>query len=64
MAYVTYTTLALVCGTFDQKTSDRSYMLFTREAGMLFASARSVREERSKQRYASTRFFSSEGVLN
>lgn len=29
-----------------------SYLLFTREAGMLWASAKSVREERSKHRYA------------
>ena len=52
MAYVTYTTKALVCGTFDRNTADRSYLLFTREAGMLYADARSVREERSRQRYA------------
>lgn len=52
MAYATYTTKALVCGTFDRNTADRSYLLFTREAGMLYAAARSVREERSKQRYA------------
>lgn len=52
MAYITYTTKALVCGTYDNKTSDRSYLLFTREAGMLYASARSVRVEKSKQRYA------------
>ncbi len=52
MAYVTYTTQALVCGTFNRNTSDSSYLLFTREAGMLYADARSVREERSRQRYA------------
>jgi len=52
MTYVTYTTKALVCGTFNRNTSDRSYLLFTREAGMLYADARSVREERSRQRYA------------
>lgn len=52
MAYVTYTTKALVCGTFNRNTADCSYLLFTREAGMLYADARSVREERSKQRYA------------
>lgn len=47
-----YTTEALVCGSRDSNTSDRSYLLFTREAGMVWAMARSVREERSKQRYA------------
>lgn len=52
MAYQTYTTDALVCGTFNRNTADRSYLLFTREAGMLYADARSVREERSRQRYA------------
>jgi recombinational DNA repair protein (RecF pathway) len=52
MAYQTYITEALVCDSIDSQTSDRSYLLFTREAGMLYASARSVREERSKQRYA------------
>lgn len=52
MAYVTYTTEALVCGTFNRNTADGSYLLFTREAGMLYADARSAREERSRQRYA------------
>lgn len=56
MAYSTYITEALVCGVRDSKTSDRSYLLFTREAGMLFASARSVRKESSKQRYALQEF--------
>ncbi len=52
MSYQTYITEALVCGTFDSKSSDRTFLLFTREAGMLYASAQSVREERSKHRYA------------
>lgn len=52
MSYQTYTTEALVCGTFNRNTADRSFLLFTREAGMLYADARSVREERSKQRYS------------
>ncbi|MEX0917766.1 MAG: recombination protein O N-terminal domain-containing protein [Candidatus Paceibacterota bacterium] len=52
MAYQTYTTEAVVCGSYDRNTSDRSYLLFTHDAGMLYATARSVREERSKQRYA------------
>ena len=52
MAYVTYTTEALVCGTFKRNTSDSSYLLFTREVGMLYADARSVRVEKSRQRYA------------
>ena len=56
MAYATYITDALVCGVKDSNTSDRSYLLFTRTAGMLFANARSAREERSKQRFALQEF--------
>lgn len=52
MSYKTYTTEALVCGTFARNTADGSFLLFTKEAGMLYASAKSVREERSRQRYA------------
>ncbi len=52
MAYQTYITEALVCGSFDSQTADRSFLLFTREAGMIYAHAKSIREERSKQRYA------------
>ena len=56
MAYQTYITEALVCGSRDNNTSDRSYLLFSRDAGMVWATARSVREERSKQRYALQEF--------
>jgi recombinational DNA repair protein (RecF pathway) len=52
MSYKTYTTEGLVCGSRASNTSDKSYLIFTKDAGMLFAHARSVREERSKQRYA------------
>jgi len=52
MAYATYITEAMVCGTRHRNGSDSSFLLFTREAGMLFADAKSVREERSRQRYA------------
>jgi DNA repair protein RecO len=52
MAYQTYITEAIVCGVTDSQTSDRSYLLFTREAGMVYAHAKSVREERSKHRYS------------
>ncbi len=52
MAYKAYITEALVCGSEDRLTSDRSLHLFAREAGMLRANVKSVREERSKQRYA------------
>lgn len=52
MAYTIYNTDAFVCGSYDRNTSDREFYLFTREAGMVRARAKSVREERSKQRYA------------
>ncbi len=52
MSYQTYTTEAIVCGSQDSRSADRSFLLFTRDAGMLWATARSVREERSKQRHA------------
>jgi DNA repair protein RecO len=52
MAYKAYITEAIVCGSEDHNTSDKSYLLFSRDAGMVWATARSVREERSKQRYA------------
>lgn len=52
MSYTTYTTEAIVCGSKDSHTSDRSFLLFTHDGGMLWATARSVREEKSKQRYA------------
>ncbi len=56
MSYKTYITDALVCGSRTQNTADKSYLLFTREAGMLYATARSVREERSKQRFSLQEF--------
>lgn len=56
MSYKTYITEALVCGSRASNTSDKSYLLFTREAGMLYAAAKSVREERSKQRFALQEF--------
>lgn len=52
MSYATYITEALVCGTYNRNTADRTYRLFTKEAGMIYADAKSVREEKSKQRYA------------
>ena len=52
MTYQTYITEAIVCGSFDSNTADKSFLLFTRRGGMIYATARSVREERSKQRYA------------
>lgn len=56
MGYKTYTTEAIVCGSKDAFTSDRSYLLFTEHAGMLWATAKSVRVESSKQRFALQEF--------
>lgn len=52
MAYRVYITDALVCGHKNRNTSDVAYQLFTREAGMIWATAKSVRMEKSKHRYA------------
>lgn len=52
MSYQTYISEALVCGTWDRNTADKSILLFAREAGMVYVQAKSVRKESSKQRYA------------
>ena len=52
MPYKVYITDALVCGHKNLNTSDKVYQLFTREAGMLWVTAQSVRMEKSKHRYA------------
>ncbi|MDZ4284360.1 MAG: recombination protein O N-terminal domain-containing protein [Patescibacteria group bacterium] len=51
MAYQTYTTDALVIGSKNRLTADRMVALFTREAGLVYARAVSVRREQSKLRY-------------
>jgi recombinational DNA repair protein (RecF pathway) len=52
MAYQTYITEAIVCGSWNRNTADKSILLFSREAGMVYVQAKSVRKEISKQRYA------------
>lgn len=47
-----YTTDALVCGSYDRNGADRTFLLYTASFGMIYATARSVREERSRQRHA------------
>lgn len=54
--YHIYTTEALVCGSFLHGTADKVFLLFTKDLGMLYATAKSVREERSKQRFALQEF--------
>lgn len=51
MAYQTYTTDAVVVGSEDRLTADRTYVLFTRDVGLIYARAVSVRREQSKLRY-------------
>jgi DNA repair protein RecO len=52
MAYSTYTTDAIIISMRDRMGSDRMVRLLTEELGMLDARASSVREEKSKMRYA------------
>jgi len=51
MSHLIYKTEGLVLGRTDAKESDQYVTLFTQELGLIFAHARSVREERSKLRY-------------
>lgn len=52
MSYVTYITEALVCGGYHRNGADRTFTLFTKDFGLIQAEAKSVREERSRQRFA------------
>ncbi|MFM2374361.1 MAG: hypothetical protein RLZZ234_356 [Candidatus Parcubacteria bacterium] len=52
MAYKTYTSEAIVVESRERLGADRMVRLFTLEAGMIDARAQSVREEKSKMRYA------------
>jgi DNA repair protein RecO len=52
MAYKTYTSEAIVVMSRDRLSADCVVRLFTEEAGMIDARAQSVREEKSKMRYA------------
>lgn len=52
MATHTYTSFAFVLGGLDVGEGSRSLALYTRELGLVYGVARSVREARSKLRYA------------
>jgi DNA repair protein RecO len=52
MSYQTYTSEAIVVSARERQGADRVVRLFTEEAGMIDARATSVREEKSKMRYA------------
>lgn len=56
MAYQTYTTDVLVIGSVERASADRVLVLFTRDAGLVHARAVSVRQEKSKLRYALQEF--------
>ncbi|MBX9906683.1 recombination protein O N-terminal domain-containing protein [Patescibacteria group bacterium] len=49
--FETYTTEAIVCGSFSDKEHDRTLRLFTKEGGMLYARAGGTRAHISKLRY-------------
>lgn len=51
MAYRTYTTDALVIGNREYLSSDKTFFLFTRDLGLVYGRAVSVRKEASKLRY-------------
>ncbi len=48
MAYSVYTTEGLVLGSTPRGEADRSYSIFTKDLGLIFATARGVRKEESK----------------
>jgi len=52
MAHVVHTTDALVLSSAGVQDADKLFWLFTEDLGLLFASAKSVREEKSKLRFA------------
>jgi len=52
MAHAVHTTKAIVLGSAEVQDANKLYWLLTEDFGLLFASARSVREEVSKLRYA------------
>ena len=52
MAHAVHTTPAVVLGSTDVQDANRLFWLLTEELGLVFASARSVREEVSKLRYS------------
>ncbi len=52
MAHAVHTTNAVVLGSADVQDADKLLWLLTKDFGLLFASAKSVRREVSKLRYA------------
>ncbi|MCE9541118.1 recombination protein O N-terminal domain-containing protein [Candidatus Kaiserbacteria bacterium] len=54
--YQKYNTEALVLGSYETGESDRTVALFTRDFGLVYGRATSVRSERSKMRYATQHY--------
>ncbi|MEN9561699.1 MAG: hypothetical protein RIQ56_972 [Candidatus Parcubacteria bacterium] len=54
--YQKYSTEALVVGSRESGESDRMYLLFTKDFGLVRARASAVRQEKSKMRYALQNF--------
>ena len=54
--YQKYNTEALVLGSRESGESDRTVALFTRDFGLVYARATSVRSEHSKMRYATQHY--------
>ena len=52
MSHTVHTTHALVLGSAEVQDADKLFWLLTEDLGLLFASAKSIREETSKLRYA------------
>jgi recombinational DNA repair protein (RecF pathway) len=50
--YQKYTTEAIVVGVFESGESDRTFVLYTRDFGLVHARAGAIRKEASKMRYA------------
>lgn len=63
MAYTKHHTQALILRSFDRGEYDRAYALLTREFGLIYAHAKSVRKEQSKLRGALQDFMYSEIVV-
>ena len=51
MSHEKYTTHAIILGSANVQDADKLFWLLTEEFGLIFASAKSVREETSKLRY-------------
>ncbi len=52
MAHIVHTTDSLVLGSTPVQDADKLFWLLTKDIGLIFASAKSVREEASKLRYS------------